>query len=45
MDALAAASRARSDHEVADHGYRHVIIPNESSRIWTQRISRNKERR
>ena len=41
MDALKEASRLRSDHEVSEHGYRHVMIASESARPWTPRSDRN----
>jgi len=37
MDALKAASSARSDHEVNAHGYHHLRLPDEPSYTSYQR--------
>jgi hypothetical protein len=39
MDALRAASAARSAHEVADHDYHHVVMPEQGTagRPWSGR--------
>lgn len=45
MDALKAASAARSDHEVSAHGYHHVSIANEPSYKAFQRTTQKPEKR
>ena len=40
MDALKAASTARSDHEVADHSYHHVSLPDERTYMPHQQVRR-----
>lgn len=37
MEALKAASSARSDHEISAHGYHHVRLPDEPSYMSYQR--------
>jgi hypothetical protein len=38
MQALAAASTARTDHEIAVHGYHHVVTAQEAPRGWVPRV-------
>jgi hypothetical protein len=38
MQALADAGTARTDHEIAVHGYHHIVTTHEVSRGWVPRV-------